>query len=103
MIYFDKQISMLINEFLTDVTLKIRFKYTVSRNTYSDKMAGTIMAEPSYDLTAEDPARAGLIAMLESNASNRVELPHLFPKFLKVIVKSRISFLKHPNIGNSIN
>lgn len=43
------------------------------------------MAEPSYDLTAEDPARAGLIAMLESNASNRVEMPHLFPKFLKVI------------------
>lgn len=49
-------------------------------------MLGTISAEPSYDLTETDPARQGLIRMLEGNSTNPVKLPHLFPKFLKVII-----------------
>lgn len=47
-------------------------------------MLGTISDEPSYDLTETDPARAGLISMLDGVSSNPVRLPHLFPKFLKV-------------------
>lgn len=49
-------------------------------------MAGTISAESSYNLDKDSPARAGLIAMLEGNSTKRVELPFLFPKFLKVSI-----------------
>lgn len=47
-------------------------------------MAATISDEPSYDLKNDDPARISLVAMLEGNNTERIELPFLFPKFLKV-------------------
>ena len=51
-------------------------------------MSGLVEAEQSFDLTADSPARGGLITMLKNNTANtngsRIILPHLFPKFLKV-------------------
>lgn len=69
----------------SNTTLKVRYKYTVSRVTYSEKMSGTISAEQSFDIIGESPIRKGLLAMLnhESNTT-RVEMTYLFPKFLKV-------------------
>lgn len=69
-----------------DVTLKVRYKYSVTRVTYSEKMSATISDEPSYVLKNDDPARIGLVAMLEGNNTDRIELPFLFPKFLKVCI-----------------
>lgn len=60
----------------------------MSRN-YTDKMPGTISAKSSYNLAVDDPARLGLIDMLDPDAGAnttglKVVLHHLFPKFLKV-------------------
>ena len=77
----------------SDVTLIVQYKYSVTRTTYaSDKMAPTITGEPSYNLLADDPARAGLLSMLRNNSGVSVTLPHLFPKFLKVIILIQHSF-----------
>lgn len=68
-----------------NVTLMVRYKYSISRVTYSEKMSGTIEAERSFDISENSPARKGLISMLnQGNTSDRIELPFLFPKFLKV-------------------
>lgn len=72
---------------LTDSSVQVRYKYTISRTTYSDKMLGTISAEPKFELKSDDPARIGLINMLDeaNNADeSAVVLKNLFPKFLKV-------------------
>lgn len=68
-----------------NVTLLVRYKYSVSRVTYSEKMAGTVEAEQPFNLTAESPARKDLLAMLnQASVGKRIQLPFLFPKFLKV-------------------
>lgn len=77
------ELERLKDNLINNVTLKVRYKYSVSRQTFSDKMAETVDGDQKTDLSPE--ARAGLIAMLnhESNVK-RVQLAFLFPKFLKV-------------------
>lgn len=67
--------------------VQVRYKYTISRTTYSEKMLGTISNEHKYDLKPNDTARLGIIEMLSNPLGNetKVTLKHLFPKFLKVI------------------
>lgn len=76
-----------------NVTLKIQFKYTVSRLTNTEKIAGTVSGERSFDLKNDTSARKELLSMLNSTTltsstglnEKRSQLPFLFPKFLKVI------------------
>uniref|UniRef100_A0A1B0DRJ2 Uncharacterized protein n=1 Tax=Phlebotomus papatasi TaxID=29031 RepID=A0A1B0DRJ2_PHLPP len=65
-------------------TLKIVFRYTVSRITYSKENPGVITDETSYDLTYGDPIRQVLSGMLSNQTAGNVSIPHLLPKFLKV-------------------
>lgn len=76
-------LARLKDDLINNVTLKVRYKYSISRETFSEKMAETVDGDQKIDLSPE--ARAGLIAMLnhESNVK-RVQLPFLFPKILKV-------------------
>lgn len=75
-----------------NVTLKVQYKYTVSRETNTEKIAGTVSSERSFDLKADTPARQELLSMLNSTVltnttslnEKRSQLPFLFPKFLKV-------------------
>lgn len=72
---------------ITANPVQVRYKYTISRTTYSDKMVGTISAEEKYDLKPLDPERTGLIEMLNETHNltySSVTLKNLFPKFLKV-------------------
>lgn len=86
-------LNRLKDDLAKNVTLKVQFKYTVSRLTNTEKIAGTISGERSFDLTAETPARKELLGMLNSTTltsstgadEKRSQLPFLFPKFLKVI------------------
>lgn len=70
--------------------MTIRYQFAVSRKTFSEKMLGTISSEASYQLAVNDPARQGLIDMLDADtintntSSQKIVLHHLFPKFLKV-------------------
>lgn len=80
-----------------DATLKVRYKYSVSRKTYNEKMLGTISMEPFFVIEeADQDVRNALISMLTAkNISDRMQLPYLFPKFLKVndlYFHSRLSF-----------
>lgn len=69
-----------------NVTLKIQYKYFVSRVTNTEKIAGTITSDRSFDLKADTPARKDLLDMLDNTTDlNPTQLPFLFPKFLKVI------------------
>lgn len=78
-------LQRLKDDLQNNVTLKVRYKYSISRVTYSEKMSGTIEAEQSFDILGDSPARTGLISMLnQGNTSDRIQLPFLFPKFLKV-------------------
>lgn len=86
-----------------NITLKVQFKYTVSRVTNTEKIAGTVSGERSFDLKADTPARKELLNMLSNTTltsstganEKRSQLPFLFPKFLKVIeIFSRIPNLK---------
>lgn len=68
-----------------NVTLKVRYKFSISRQTFSEKMAGTVEGDQKIDLAPE--AREGLIKMLNhthNSTDKRVQLSFLFPKFLKV-------------------
>ncbi|XP_055681362.1 piezo-type mechanosensitive ion channel component isoform X3 [Lutzomyia longipalpis] len=65
-------------------TLKIVFRYTVSRVTYSKENPGVITDETSYDLIYGDPIRQTLSGMLSNQTAGNVSIPHLLPKFLKV-------------------
>lgn len=67
--------------------MEIRYKYSISRTTYSEKMLGTIAAEPSLELKSGDPTRLQLLKMLSLGNNDQqaaVVLKNLFPKFLKV-------------------
>lgn len=62
-----------------------RFKFTVSRVTYSKENPGIITDERSFELEPSDPNRNILIAMLENKVTeDRFVMPHLMPKFFKV-------------------
>lgn len=65
-------------------TLTCRFRYTVSRQTHSKEVPGTLSEEQSHIITKDDPIRADLSAMLNSTSTEPVMLPLLFPKFVKV-------------------
>ncbi|XP_059615886.1 piezo-type mechanosensitive ion channel component isoform X4 [Phlebotomus argentipes] len=65
-------------------TLKIFFRYTVSRVTYSKENPGVITDETSYDLVYGDPIRQVLSGMLSNQTAGNVSIPHILPKFLKV-------------------
>ena len=68
-----------------NVTLKVQYKYVVSRVTNTEKIAGTVQSDRSFDLKDETPARQALLNMLDNVVDNKpTQLPHLFPKFLKV-------------------
>lgn len=68
-----------------ETTIKVRYKYSVSRITYSEKMPSTISAEQSFDIVGANPIRKGLLSMLNRTANGtRVVMSYLFPKFLKV-------------------
>lgn len=68
-----------------DTTLNVRYKYSVSRKTYSEKMPGTISMEPTYVIEEDDRiSRDALIGMLTNNVTERLTLPFLLPKFIKV-------------------
>lgn len=78
-------LERLKDDLINNVTLKVRYKYSVSRITYSEKMSGTIEGERSFDLLEESPARKELLGMLNHvSDGKRIQLPFLFPKFLKV-------------------
>lgn len=78
-------LQRLKNDLTNNETLKVRYKYSISRTTYSEKMSGTIEGEQSFDIQGDSPARQGLISMLnDGNLTERIQLPFLFPKFLKV-------------------
>lgn len=74
------------DDLLNNVTLKVRYKYSFSRVTYNEKMSGIVEGERSFDLLDESPARAELLQMLNHiSPGKRIQLPFLFPKFLKVM------------------
>lgn len=75
------------SDLANNVTLQIRYKYSVSRTTHSEKMAAVVEAEQTFELTSKSPVRQQLITMLnEGSKGARIQLPFLFPKFLKVIL-----------------
>lgn len=77
------ELERLKDDLINNVTLIVRYKYSVSRQTFSDKMAETVDGNQKFDLSQE--ARTGLIAMLNHQSNvKRVQLSFLFPKFLKV-------------------
>lgn len=71
-----------------NITLKVQYKYAISRVTNTEKIAETVTAERSFDLKADSPARQEILKMLNKTSSTgkRSQLPFLFPKFLKVIL-----------------
>lgn len=81
-------LKRLKDDLASNVTLKVQFKYVVSRVTNTEKISGTVTGERSFDLKDDTPARLELLQMLNKASSNgtRSELPFLFPKFLKVIL-----------------
>lgn len=84
-------LERLKNDLQNNVTLKVRYKVSISRKTYNEKMSGTIETEQEFDIKEDSPARAGLISMLnQGNSSQRIQLPYLFPKFLKVSMIGRV-------------
>lgn len=86
-------LERLKDDLAKNVTLKVQYKYTVSRGTNTEKIAGTVSGERSFDLKDDTPARHELLNMLNSTTltsstganEKRSQLPFLFPKFLKVI------------------
>lgn len=68
-----------------NVTLKVQYKYDVSRQSNTEKIAKTITEERSFDLKSDTPARQALLRMLNHISDQKpTQLPFLFPKFLKV-------------------
>ncbi|XP_055299196.1 piezo-type mechanosensitive ion channel component isoform X28 [Sitodiplosis mosellana] len=68
-----------------NITLKVQYKYVVSRVTNTEKIPGTVQNERSFDLKDDTPARQALLDMLDNIGDHKpTQLPHLFPKFLKV-------------------
>lgn len=68
-----------------NVTLKIQYKYVVSRVTNTEKIAGTVTGERSFDLKDNAAVRSALLDMLNNLGDQKpTQLPFLFPKFLKV-------------------
>lgn len=50
-------------------------------------MAATIQSEQTFDLKDDTPARQALLDMLNKAGGQKpTQLPHLFPKFLKVLI-----------------
>lgn len=85
-------LDRLKNDLLNNVTLKVRYKYAISRITYNEKMSGTVEGERSFDLLEDSEARGELLEMLNHTATDkRIQLPFLFPKFLKVSSNHRFS------------
>lgn len=79
-------LERLKDDLANNVTLKVRYKYAISRVTYNEKMSGTVEGERSFDLLEDSPARGELLSMLNHVAiGKRIQLPFLFPKFLKVV------------------
>lgn len=79
-------LERLKDDLANNVTLKVRYKYAISRVTYNEKMSGTVEGERSFDLLEDSPARGELLSMLNHVAiGKRIQLPFLFPKFLKVL------------------
>ncbi|XP_031619375.1 piezo-type mechanosensitive ion channel component isoform X7 [Contarinia nasturtii] len=78
-------LQRLKDDLMNNVTLKVQYKYFVSRKTNNDKLADTISRERSFDLKSDTPARKDLLNMLNKISNQkRTQLPFLFPKFLKV-------------------
>lgn len=76
-------LDRLKDDLINNVTLTVRYKYSVSRTSFSEKMAETVDGDRKIDLSPE--SRAGLIAMLNRDPNvKRIQLSFLFPKFLKV-------------------
>lgn len=80
-------LQRLKEDLASNITLKVQFKYVVSRVTNTEKISGTVTGERSFDLKSDTPARQELLNMLNHTSSDdkRSQLPFLFPKFLKVI------------------
>lgn len=80
-------LERLIEDLTNNVTLKVQYKYTISRITNTEKISGIVSADRSFELKDDTPARQELLNMLTTTNSNGVpaQLPFLFPKFLKVI------------------
>lgn len=80
-------LKRLKDDLANNITLKVQYKYTISRVTNTEKISGTISADRSFELKSDTPARKELLNMLNQMNSNgtRAQLPFLFPKFLKVI------------------
>lgn len=78
-------LERLKDDLQNNVTLKIQYRYVISRLTNTEKIAGTIAAERAFDLKSDSPARAELLNMLNHGVNQKpTQLPFLFPKFLKV-------------------
>lgn len=101
-------LNRLKDDLMKNVTLKVQYKYIVSRVTNTDKIAGTITRERSFDLKSETPARKELLDMLNQVSNQKpTQLPFLFPKFLKVkqttdFSKNRISLIIFKICGHFI-
>lgn len=79
-------LQRLRDDLARNVTLKVQFKYDVLRATNTDKIAGIVTGERSFDLNYNTPARQELLNMLNNPSSNgRTRFPFMFPKFLKVV------------------
>lgn len=61
-----------------------RFKYTVSRKSYSKDNPGEISEERIYNLEKNNPYRPLLASMLVNQTDGGFVMTQLFPKFLKV-------------------
>lgn len=87
-------LDRLKQDLANNVTLKVSYKYAVSRTTNTEKIAGTLQSERSFDLLPDDTeSRPVLLNMLNKIGGQKpAQLKHLFPKFLKVKTNSCLKF-----------
>lgn len=77
-------LEKLITDLRNNATVKIRYAISISRISH-DQPSDVVKVNRVYYLHGSDSARLELLSILNENYSNqRVHLPFLFPKFLKV-------------------
>jgi hypothetical protein len=74
---------------VSEKTIPIRFRWTVSRSNPNPKTSGEASESVVYDLMPPvdgklNPPRQNLINMLKNEAHDMALIPNIFPKFLKV-------------------
>lgn len=78
-------LQKLKDDLIGNVTIKFRYKIAVSRQTH-EQSSDTVETNQIFHLSDNDLGRQELIKILNQNDHNQlVHLPHLFPKFVKVL------------------